>query len=1071
MIRGPPHCMPAHEHVLRVCLIVLLALTARTPVHAGTPLQPQIAPATVRMNVIDASDIRFSHLSISQGLSQTRVTRIVQDPQGFLWFVTQYGLNRFDGYRFKVFTPDPDNPSSICSIYVRSLFKDRSGTLWAGCNNTLDRYDPTREAFIHYRIDSRPMGLDITIKHISQDDVGVLWLSTTNGLYSFDPKSGKVTHLRHSPQVAWSLSSDDVYSSGEDRLGNFWVATAEGLDQLDRKTGRIRVHVPIQDPLEMAFYEDSTGTFWIFHGSANGLETLDRKRLLLTHYSFARQDVPNSPLTGVSAMLEDHTGTLWVGTHSDGLLKLDRRHNRFIRYRNDIADTDSLSEDRITTLTEDREGTIWVGLGATEPSYFASTPPSFQKLPFDSRNPANLDEKLVNAIYRDSEGFVWIGTTGAVNRLNPTTGQYDRFTVGEHGITSDVLSIAEDRTGTLWLGTSGQGLARFDRRTGRFRMYRHIDGDPSSPSDDTIPALFLDHDGRLWAGTMDGLDQVDPTTGRVVTYRHTVQGGGATYGSIAQDSHGDLWIADFFLGLLRFDPRSHQFHAFSRPQLGDLVQGNVVYVARSGTVWLGTQDGLAALDPATRVFTNYTEKDGMASDVVSCILEDSRGHLWMGTTQGLSRLNPRTHTFKNYSIADGLPDRDFTGWSACAKSPTGQMFFGGFAGAVAFDPDELTDSTYVPPVVLTAFNLFGVPVSVRPGTPLSKAIGFVNTLTLPHNENDFSFGFSALSFRSPSTNRYRYRLDGLDTGWHEVGSSLRVASYTTLPPGDYEFHVQGATIRGPWSEPGKVLRITILPPWWATWWFRIGAATALFLALWGIYRAHLGSLEHDYEIRLTERVRERTRIARELHDSLLQGFQGLMFRLQGVRELLPERPEDAVTALETAMQRGDDTIAHAREAVQDLRSPSLVGGALEESLEALWDELGSPGISFRLEARGHTHRLAPLLGDEVYVIAREAMRNAARHANAQNVAVEVEYGELNFSLRVRDDGDGIDHEILARGRRPGHWGLQGMRERAAHAGGRLKMWSELKAGTEVELAIPAAVAYGITIEGSSRGER
>ncbi|MBV8487414.1 MAG: hypothetical protein JO161_03975 [Planctomycetaceae bacterium] len=806
----------------------------------------------------------------------------------------------------------------------------------------------------------------------------------------------------------------------------------------------------------MSFYEDHAGVFWIAYSSGNGLAVLDRERRRLTRYSFGERDLPTFPLTGVSSILEDHEGTLWFGTFADGLLKFDRDHKRFSRYRYDPTDAESLSENRVTTLFEDRERTIWVGLGATEPAYFSSRPPLFSRLPFDWRNPANLGERLVNTIYQDRNGFLWIGTTGALTRVNRSTGDTAHFDLGPPGVSSDVLSMTEDRDGTLWVGTSGQGLARFDERTGRFKMYRHADGDASSISNDTVPKLFLDRQGRLWAATLDGLDEVDPATGRFTTYRHSPAGRAADYYSIAQGLQDELWIGAGTVGLLRFDPVTHQFTVFSKPQLGD-VRANSVYVSKDGMVWVGTQAFLSGMDPVSGAITTYSEKDGMASSAVSCILEDDSGNLWMGTTDGLSRLTPKTKTFRNYSLADGLPGLDLTGWSACSRSANGEMFFGGFAGAVAFYADRVTDSAYVPPIVLTGFRLSGVPVIPGKESPLKRAIGFTDALTLPHDQNSFSLEFSALSFNNPSTNRYRYRLDPLDTGWHEAASDQRQAVYTTLPPGNYDFRVQGATIRGPWS-PGQHLHVTILPPWWATWWFRGGVLGVCLLALWAGYRARLRRVMQEFEIRLAERVRERTRIARELHDSLLQGFQGLMFRLWAVRDLLP--PGEASAALEKALQRGEETITDAREAVQDLRVSSLVGTSLEHALKAVGEELKSPSAAFRVVVEGRARELAPLMRDEAYRIAREAFRNASQHANAHHIEAEIEYGDENFSLRIRDDGEGIDLEVLMRGRRAGHWGLQGMRERAEQLGGRLDVWSERRAGTEVELVIPASIAYG-----------
>jgi signal transduction histidine kinase len=375
----------------------------------------------------------------------------------------------------------------------------------------------------------------------------------------------------------------------------------------------------------------------------------------------------------------------------------------------------------------------------------------------------------------------------------------------------------------------------------------------------------------------------------------------------------------------------------------------------------------------------------------------------------------------------------------------------------------VVDYTYVPPVMLTAFQLSGVRIEPGRHSPLARSVTYGDDLTLSHAQNIFAIEFSALSFRSPSTNRYRYRLEGLQPEWNEVGSDRRLVSYTTLPSGTYRFRVQAATSRGPWNEPGVALRIEILPPWWNTWWFRSMYVTGFLLLLCAAYDYRLRQVARQFNMRLEARVGERTRIARELHDSLLQGFQGLMFRLQAVRDLLPERATEAMRALDTALDRGDEAITEGREAVQGLRSSALVEIDLIQSLTALGAEL-SPGKghsspTFAVLVEGTPRVLDPLLRDDVYRIAREALRNAFNHAMAQKIEAELTYSDALLCLRIRDDGHGIDPTIRARGTRAGHWGLPGMRERARDFGGTLEVWSERGAGTEVELRVPAAVAY------------
>jgi ligand-binding sensor domain-containing protein/signal transduction histidine kinase len=1028
----------------------------------GEVPQARFNPNPVRLKVIEGDDVRFLRLSGIEGLSQNRVTQIVQDDQGFMWLATQHGVDRYDGYQFRMFKNDPQQTNSLCGVFMLSLFKDRSGTLWMGCEYGLDRFDPSTEIFVHNPIGSDTVPhLSDAVRHVYEDARGILWLSTGHGLCKLDPHSGKTTWFRHSAGDRLSLSSDDIKSSGEDRQGVFWVATGEGLDAFDLNTHHVTFHVPLREPHELSFHEDRHGIFWILSASGNGLAVLDRQRGLVTRYLFG-EDLPGLPLTGVIQMLEDRGGILWLGTLSDGLLRFDRENARFIRYRNDPSNPDSLPENRITTLVEDREGNIWVGLGATQPTFFTPRPPPFKNLPFDSGNRANLGEKLVDVIFEDHEGVLWIGTTGALSRCDSTGRQCAHYAIPGRGVASDVLSITEDGSGTLWVGTSGQGLCRFDKTSGSCKMFRHASGDSSSLSNDTVSYLLIDREGILWLGTGDGLNKFDPVTERFVVYRdQTAANSAGQMWSMAEDHDGDLWIGSQGSGLMKFDRKTQRLRAGAATVSNPYV--SAVYIDRTNTLWAGTINGLNRLDLSTGRATRYAEENGLTSTKISCILEDANGDLWLSTNKGISKFDPKVGTSQNFSIADGLPG-DLTGYNACWKSTNGEMFFGGFAGAARFRPEDVSNDSYVPPVALTAFDLFGAPVMVGSGSPLKRMIGFTNEIILRHDQNSFSFQFSALSFRNPSTNRYRYKLEGLDQSWHEVGNGQRVASYTTLPAGAYRFRVQAATARGPWSEPGRTVDITIQPAWWITWWFRGLIAMLLIAAGAAVYLGRVRQISRQFLIRLEERVSERTRIARDLHDSLLQGFQGLMFRLQAVRQLLPERPGDAAKFLDSAMQVGDQAIGEGRDAVENLRSSIFEEGDLATALGALGAELAigtEPQATpeYRVMIEGKPRELSPDVRDDIYRIAREAVRNAYQHANARHIETEVTFGDTDLRVRVRDDGIGVDSTILAQGQRPGHWGLPVMRERAESIGGRLKVWSERNAGTEVELRASATIAY------------
>ena len=416
-----------------------------------------------------------------------------------------------------------------------------------------------------------------------------------------------------------------------------------------------------------------------------------------------------------------------------------------------------------------------------------------------------------------------------------------------------MLSIIEDGPDTLWLGNAGPGLLRYDRRTGGLRGYRHDAADPASLCSGVIERLLIDHTGRLWAATWDGLCGFNSSSQKFTTYKPDPKTRGLNYYAIAEDPQGNLWLGGN-LGLHRFDPNTGQFTVYSHKSDDphSLSDNRVlaIYFDRGGSMWVGTQNGLDKFDSKTNTFAVYAERQGMAGNTVSCILEDQRGLLWMSTNKGVSSFDPRTQKFSNYTVADGLPGPDLTGWGAGFKSAAGEMFFAGFSGVTAFFPDQVVAdavvaNAFVPPIVLTDFRLFGSPVTLSPGSPLKKAVNYTDTITLSHSQNIFSIGFSALSFFNPATNRYRYMLEGLDEKWNEVGSDQRLASYTTLQAGTYMFHVQGASRRGPWSEPGAQLRIQILPAWWNTWWFRALCATACLALLWGLYRMRIRELRRQ----------------------------------------------------------------------------------------------------------------------------------------------------------------------------------------------------------------------------------
>lgn len=986
---------------------------------------------------------------------------MVQDNLGFVWFGTQYGLNRYDGYRSKVFKHEPGRSDSLSCVYIRSLFVDHSGALWVGCDRFLDKFEPATETFTHYRIDKQvPGSLPTPIERINEDDAGMLWLATEKGLYRFDPATGETTRYTHNPADPTSIAGSRINAAAEDRSRRFWVANSGGLDEFDRQTGKVIWHAPFRYEV-VQFHEDKFGVFWITSADPScRLATLNLATGRTTCHAIDYKSGGVTSQVNISAMLESRDGTMWMSS-SVGLLKLDRQHKQLIRYHNGPSDDESLESDNVISIYQDREGNIWTCFQDTEPNFFSERPPMFENFTYKQ---GGLVSALVTSIYEDHNGILWIGSMGGLNRIDRRTGK-NTVPAGS-GVHNEILSILEDRSGVLFCGTFHQGLKRLDPKTGKLSPYV-LSREPSDLANNPITRLIFDHEGTLWAATYGGVKRFDRATRNFITYTPEKQNA-IQYQEIKEDSKGILWLGAQS-GLHRFDPQTRQFAIYQHdpddPRSLSDNRVNSVHIDRSGNVWVGTQNGLDKFDPSTGIFKAYYQQDGLVGDVVSCILEDKRGLLWMSTNNGLSSFDPQSPRFQNFSTADGLPGPDLTGWGACYESPSGEMFFGGFSGATAFYPSRIVNSSFVPRTVLTDFRLSGNPVPIGSDSPLKQSITYTDAITLSHQQNMFSIEFSALSYFNTETNRYRYRLDGLDNGWHEVGSNQRTANYTTLPAGTYIFHVQGATSRGQWSQPGAALRIQILPAWYQTLWFRAALVVLFLVMLWLIHRLRLKQLEREFDARLEERVSERTRIARELHDTLLQSFQASLVQMQAARTTLFRRPEQAVGRLDQAISMTEGAIAEGRDAIQNLRSQPPVSRDFAKLLTLTGQDLarsqdknGKP-IVFRVALEGEQRNLEPLIQDEAYRIARELLRNAFQHANANNIEAEIRCDDRLFRLRIRDDGKGIEPKILKSGGSAGHWGLLGMRERAKRIGGQLEIWSQAGAGTEVELSIPGSIAY------------
>jgi ligand-binding sensor domain-containing protein/signal transduction histidine kinase len=1036
----------------------------------------------------------FSHLSVADGLSDGDVRAITQDKQGFMWFGTWLGgLNRYDGYTFKVYRHDGKDERSLACDTIRALFVDRAGVLWVGTSEGLDRYDRDTDSFVHYRhrADDPNSLPGYEVRSLSEDASGTLWVATSGGLSRFDRTSGRFFTFKPNPNDQSAFGDDDILSACLDAAtGLLWVtAWHQGARALDPATSHFTAYKnDPDDPASLSnsdllhIYQDRKGNLWF--STLRGLNRFDP-----TTHTFIRylHDPGNSAsLTDDNVWMtyEDRAGRFWVATNN-GLNLMDRDHGTFTRFPHNPNDSSSPSGNVINwrAMYEDGSGALWLGMRSTGVDRLAVGAARFTTYRHVSQDPKSLSNNVVTGIAMGPANTLWIGTEAGLDRFD---GQ--RFTHYAAGSTDPgALSpgpqreVAADSHGVVWTGTYGGGLDRLDGQ--HVTHFRHDPRNHDTLAINNISSLVSDDHGGVWIGVHgDGLDYFD---GRHFTHFPPKPGNpsGLQDGwvlPLVLDPHGMLWVATSNWGLVRFDTHARKFTTYliDPSQPGNQVANWTQDVCfDGGGIWVvSPTTGLFRFDPGTGKFTHhYTEKDGLPNNAVLGVLKDNQGNVWVSTVKGLSRFDPKTETFRNYDRFDGLQGNEFS-LNSRAKAPDGRLFFGGTDGLSVFYPDELVQNPTPPPVVLTEFDLFNRPVAIgAKDSPLRQAIHAASSITLRYDQSVFRFQFAALDFTAPQKNRYAYKLDDFDRDWQYTDATRRFATYTHLDPGDYTFRVKASNNDGVWNEQGVALHLRILPPWWNTWWFRALSVGAFVLLMWALHQLRLQGLQRQFNMTLEARVGERTRIARELHDTLLQSFQGLMLRFQTVDEMLPGRPADAKKSLECALERGDQAISEGRDAITDIRASAMASQDLAKSITALManfvEELSEgkgASVAFQVLVEGTPRIVRPNIQSEIYRIARESLGNAFRHAQARLIETEITYSE-SLRLRFRDDGIGIDSSVIEHGGRPRHWGLLGIRERAQQIGAQLEIWSELGAGTEIELSVPGSIAYEVfTTKGSFR---
>ena len=853
--------------VLRVVLALVLALPALLRPPSAQPASAQ------------SRTLRFEQLSVEDGLSQSTVRAILQDSNGFMWFGTEDGLNKYDGYTFTIYKHDPDNPLTISDNSVQTLFEDSQKTLWIGTARGLNRFDPRRETFTRFLHDpEKPPSLNgSVVSAILEDPTGNLWVGTEDGLNRLNASDNTFVHYQHSPDRADSLGSNLVTAMILDGERGIWVGTSDGLDFYDFAANQFTHYR--SDPENarslsssriLSLCLDRYGLLWV--GTEDGgLNRFNASRQAFTRYQ-TRAGNPYALVSNdIRTIFEDSKGRLWVGTRK-ALHRLERKEDYFIHYAHDPNDPHSLSSDYILALYEDRSGVFWIGTFSGGLNKYNQTDDRFTLHQYQSGVTNSLSDNMVNAIFEDQQGVLWVGTMdGGLNRYEEETQSFksylnnplDTSTIGSN----DVRAILQDRGGVLWVGTFGGGLNRFNPDTGRFIRFQHDVNIPYSLRDDRITSLYEDRRGTLWVGTYaGGLAWLDRASMRFYPVELNDPGAEpadensrflasrflpAVY-AIYQDRGALLWVGTSDgIYVLNLENQAVVQHYINDPKNTQSLSSDRVlsfYQSLEGILWVGTmQGGLNRYDPDTQTFRYYTQKHGLPNDSIFGILPDHQGNLWLSTNMGLSRFEPAAERFRNFDVRDGLQGNEFN-IGAYFRNKRGLLYFGGVRGFNAFDPRYMTDNLVAPPVIITAFKKFN--------QTERKDLADNEEIVLSYQDNFISFEFAALDYGTPNKNQYAYKLEGFDRDWVYAGTR-RYTSYTNLKSGDYIFRVKGANKDGIWNESGTSVRIHVTPPVWEQWWFN-GAMLFLFAcSAAGAFWLRVKRIQ-EQQLKLAAQVRERT---------------------------------------------------------------------------------------------------------------------------------------------------------------------------------------------------------------------